>query len=121
MTSYIVFVPFVPCLCRVVVLESHLCQEVTRGGTLNEDGADLYILAGHEASYWRSCKDGCQCCEFSVVSYWLCMKCTTDRFVGNISIWTSNIVTGTCDTLKVGLTWNWNTASEYHANSYLFH
>jgi len=36
---------------RVVVLESHLCQEVTRGGTLNEEGADLYILAGHEASY----------------------------------------------------------------------
>ncbi|XP_023711467.1 mitogen-activated protein kinase kinase kinase kinase 5 isoform X7 [Cryptotermes secundus] len=36
---------------KVVVLESHLCQEVTRGGTLNEEGADLYILAGHEASY----------------------------------------------------------------------
>jgi hypothetical protein len=42
---------FVFDLCRVVVLESHLCQEVTRGGTLNEEGADLYILAGHEASY----------------------------------------------------------------------
>jgi hypothetical protein len=36
---------------KVVVLESHLSQEVTRGGTLNEEGADLYILAGHEASY----------------------------------------------------------------------
>ncbi|XP_067007680.1 mitogen-activated protein kinase kinase kinase kinase 5 [Anabrus simplex] len=36
---------------KVVVLESHLCQEVSRGGTLCEDGADLYILAGHEASY----------------------------------------------------------------------
>lgn len=36
---------------KVVMLESHLCQEVTRGGTLNEEGADLYILAGHEASY----------------------------------------------------------------------
>ncbi|XP_069698276.1 mitogen-activated protein kinase kinase kinase kinase 5 isoform X14 [Periplaneta americana] len=36
---------------KVVVLESHLCQEVTRGGTLTEEGADLYILAGHEASY----------------------------------------------------------------------
>jgi hypothetical protein len=48
MANYIVFVFYV---CRVVVLESHLCQEVTRGGTLNEEGADLYILAGHEASY----------------------------------------------------------------------
>ncbi|XP_021917590.1 mitogen-activated protein kinase kinase kinase kinase 5 isoform X2 [Zootermopsis nevadensis] len=36
---------------KIVVLESHLCQEVTRGGTLSEEGADLYILAGHEASY----------------------------------------------------------------------
>nr|CAD7454641.1 unnamed protein product [Timema tahoe] len=36
---------------KVVVLESHLCQEVPRGGTLTEEGADLYILAGHEASY----------------------------------------------------------------------
>lgn len=33
---------------RVVMLESHLVQS----GTLTEsDGADLYILAGHEASY----------------------------------------------------------------------
>jgi len=48
MAWYIVFVFHV---CRVVVLESHLCQEITRGGTLNEEGADLYILAGHEASY----------------------------------------------------------------------
>lgn len=37
---------------RVVVLESHLSHEVTRRNTLMEDaGADLYILAGHEASY----------------------------------------------------------------------
>lgn len=42
---------YVLSLCRIVVLESHLCQEVTRGGTLSEEGADLYILAGHEASY----------------------------------------------------------------------
>ncbi|XP_063236828.1 mitogen-activated protein kinase kinase kinase kinase 5-like isoform X13 [Bacillus rossius redtenbacheri] len=36
---------------KVVVLESHVWQEVPRGGTLTEEGADLYILAGHEASY----------------------------------------------------------------------
>ncbi|XP_049857167.1 mitogen-activated protein kinase kinase kinase kinase 5 isoform X13 [Schistocerca gregaria] len=36
---------------KVVVLESHSCQEIQRGGTLTEEGADLYILAGHEASY----------------------------------------------------------------------
>ncbi|KAL0274266.1 UNVERIFIED_CONTAM: hypothetical protein PYX00_006732 [Menopon gallinae] len=37
---------------KVVVLESHLSHEITRGNTLMEDaGADLYILAGHEASY----------------------------------------------------------------------
>lgn len=36
--------------CRVVVLESH--PLIKLGGTLtNDDGADLYILAGHEASY----------------------------------------------------------------------
>lgn len=35
---------------KVVVLESHSIMRV--GGTLsNDDGADLYILAGHEASY----------------------------------------------------------------------
>lgn len=34
---------------RVVVLESHLLQNNTLSG---EDGNDLYILAGHEASYW---------------------------------------------------------------------
>jgi len=37
---------FVFHVCRVVVLESHLCQEVTRGGTWNEEGADLYIRQG---------------------------------------------------------------------------
>ncbi|EEB11810.1 mitogen-activated protein kinase kinase kinase kinase, putative [Pediculus humanus corporis] len=37
---------------KVVVLESHLAQDLSRVGTLTEDGgADLYILAGHEASY----------------------------------------------------------------------
>ncbi|XP_071449786.1 mitogen-activated protein kinase kinase kinase kinase 5 isoform X2 [Hetaerina americana] len=36
---------------KVVVLESHLCRALAREGTLTEDGADLYILAGHEASY----------------------------------------------------------------------
>ncbi|XP_046401162.1 mitogen-activated protein kinase kinase kinase kinase 5 isoform X5 [Ischnura elegans] len=36
---------------KVVVLESHLSRAVPREGTLTEDGADLYILAGHEASY----------------------------------------------------------------------
>ncbi|GLG95818.1 Serine/threonine-protein kinase hippo, partial [Gryllus bimaculatus] len=36
---------------KVLVLESHMCQEIQRTGTLTEDGADLYILAGHEASY----------------------------------------------------------------------
>jgi len=35
-------------LNRVVMLESHLVHS----GTLTEsEGADLYILAGHEASY----------------------------------------------------------------------
>ncbi|KAK6622640.1 hypothetical protein RUM43_008482 [Polyplax serrata] len=37
---------------RVVVLESHMAQDRPRVATLTEDtGADLYILAGHEASY----------------------------------------------------------------------
>lgn len=36
---------------RVVMLESHLVHS----GTLTEtEGADLYILAGHEASYWAT-------------------------------------------------------------------
>ncbi|KAH9638133.1 hypothetical protein HF086_014312 [Spodoptera exigua] len=33
---------------KVVVLESHVLQNNTLSG---EDGNDLYILAGHEASY----------------------------------------------------------------------
>ena len=35
-------------ISRVVVLESHVLQNNTLSG---EDGNDLYILAGHEASY----------------------------------------------------------------------
>lgn len=36
------------------MLESNLL----RSGTLtNEEGHDLYILAGHEASYWGSVKN----------------------------------------------------------------
>ncbi|XP_034244540.1 mitogen-activated protein kinase kinase kinase kinase 5 isoform X3 [Thrips palmi] len=37
---------------KAVMLESHLSSDVSRGGTLTEpEGMDLYILAGHEASY----------------------------------------------------------------------
>lgn len=115
MAWYIVFVFRV---CRVVVLESHLCQEVTRGGTLNEEGADLYILAGHEASYWICCHRPQWCCHtvrrFSVVSSRLCKVHCKQRFVWNTCTWTSNIVTGMCNTLKVGLTWNWNRPLEYY-------
>lgn len=33
--------------CRILMLESHMVSKKS------EDGADLYILAGHEASYWN--------------------------------------------------------------------
>lgn len=37
---------------KAVMLESHLSSDVPRGATLTEpEGTDLYILAGHEASY----------------------------------------------------------------------
>ncbi|XP_026276878.1 mitogen-activated protein kinase kinase kinase kinase 5 isoform X4 [Frankliniella occidentalis] len=37
---------------KAVMLESQLSSDVSRGGTLTEpEGMDLYILAGHEASY----------------------------------------------------------------------
>ncbi|XP_065344878.1 mitogen-activated protein kinase kinase kinase kinase 5 isoform X2 [Cloeon dipterum] len=36
---------------KVVVLESQRVQPLTREGTLTDEGKDLHILAGHEASY----------------------------------------------------------------------
>jgi hypothetical protein len=38
-------------MCRVVVLESQRVQPLMREGTLTDDGKDLHMLAGHEASY----------------------------------------------------------------------
>lgn len=42
------FLNFFSFFCRVVALESHL---VRAGSLTQDDGHDLHILAGHEASY----------------------------------------------------------------------
>lgn len=71
----------------------------------------IFWQAMRQATEWAARVVASQCCEFSVVSYWLCMKCATARgLLGTPALEPVNVVTGTCNTLKVGLTWNRETA-----------